>query len=277
MMARRTEMAYAERLRKLFTGIDLTAEDLLFLEPFQIDYLPGRVPPHEFSVMLQARPVISRYLYAAGSSIRSFIDRLPESTAETSTEVVKESIDELLWEIADLIVYSRYPEVYDRCVNFPWKIEELIAPCDLESKTIIDAGAGPGRLSFQVAAHARAVFALEPAKGFRNFIRNKAKKSGIRNIYTLEGFLDSIPLPDHSADYLLTSQAIGWNLQSELCEIERVLKPGGAVFHLFKGVAPDDVELKTIHRSLTSPEWNYKLKRFSDSEEGVKLKYYKNL
>ncbi len=51
-------MAYVERLRKLYTGIELDAEDPLFLESFQIDYLPGRIPLREFTVMLQANPVI---------------------------------------------------------------------------------------------------------------------------------------------------------------------------------------------------------------------------
>ena len=39
--------------------------------------------------------------------------------------------------------------------------------------------------------------------------------------------------PAASADVLLTCRAIGWSIDEELTEIERVVRPGGVAMHLF--------------------------------------------
>ncbi|MCP4162417.1 MAG: class I SAM-dependent methyltransferase [Deltaproteobacteria bacterium] len=82
---------------------------------------------------------------------------------------------------------------------------------------VIDAGARPGKLSLLLSQFAQTVYAVEPVSGFRRFIRQKIHERNITNVYTLDGVLDSLPFPEHSIDYLMTSQAIGWNLQAELC------------------------------------------------------------
>ena len=48
------------------------------------------------------------------------------------------------------------------------------------------------------------------------------------------------------------------------------------MFHLFKGVEPDDSELEAINRALTSPEWDYKLERINDGGY-LRLKYDKTI
>ena len=47
---------YADRLRKMFQGVDLSVEDLYLLDGFQIGYLPDRVPQREFAAVLRAYP-----------------------------------------------------------------------------------------------------------------------------------------------------------------------------------------------------------------------------
>jgi len=64
-------------------------------------------------------------------------------------------------------------------------------------------------------------------------MRNKAVTLGIANLFVLEGLLHTIPLPAASVDVLLTCQAVGWCLEEELAEIERVVKPDGIVIHTF--------------------------------------------
>jgi ubiquinone/menaquinone biosynthesis C-methylase UbiE len=63
-------------------------------------------------------------------------------------------------------------------------------------------------------------------------MREKAAASGIGNLFVLDGTLDAIPLPTDTADVLLTCRAIGWRLEQELDEIERVVRPGGVALHL---------------------------------------------
>jgi SAM-dependent methyltransferase len=267
-------MGYAKSLKVLFAGITLDVEDLFFLESFQIKYLPDRLTNREFAVLLKAHPMIHKYFASACPSIGAFSETAIAEHASKISEITdKDCCDELLWEIADLIVYNKYPELYDTRVEFVWDVDEIIAAKHLAGKIVIDAGAGSGKLAFLVAQHAETVFAVEPAQGFRRFIRDKENCENVKNIFVVDGFLDSLPFPNELADVLMTSQAIGWNLQDELQEIERVLKPNGRAIHLFKNFDLAGKEGKSIHESLIS-EWDYECFVFHN-ESGSKHKYVK--
>jgi ubiquinone/menaquinone biosynthesis C-methylase UbiE len=58
-------------------------------------------------------------------------------------------------------------------------------------------------------------------------MRQRAARNGITNLFVLDGILESIQLPDNSLDMLFTSNSIGWNIEKELQEIERVVKRNG--------------------------------------------------
>ena len=89
----------------------------------------------------------------------------------------------------------------------------------------------------------------------------------------MDGTLDSIPFPDHSLDVLITSNAIGWNLNEELKEIERVIKPGGHAIHLLQS---NEQVANPFHETLTSSPWNYTCLQDED-EEKTKLRYFKQV
>jgi len=268
-------MGHAKMLRNLFKGVILNVEDLLFLESFQVAYLPDRVPKQEFAVLLSANPIIHRYLVAACPSVSNFINGILKDNADiTNNKTVDENCSDLLWEIADLIIYSKYPEIYDANVEFVWDNDEIIPVKYLKNKVVIDAGAGPGKLAFTVAQFAETVFAVEPIQGFRQFIREKASRENVKNLFVVDGFLDLIPFPDNSIDILMTSNAIGWNLERELKEIERVLKQNGKAIHLLRST---DAEAEnSLHDFLVSQEWKYKYTKYK-STNGLKLKYSKTM
>lgn len=268
-------MKYAKTLKKIFTGIILKPEDLLHLETFQISYLPDRVPKREFATLIQQYPVIKEFLISKNPGIEHFLNEIfnqYEQIKDKST--IHEHSKEALWEIADLIVYNKYPEVYDENTRFDWDIEEINSITSLKGKTVVDAGAGTGQLAFLVANMAKTVFAIEPVASFRRFIRKKAMEEITKNIYVMDGFLHAIPLPDHSVDVFMTSNAIGWNLEAELAEIERVLKPKGSAVHLFR-VFDSTVE-ERITNMFISERWGYS---FLDLTKGNtnKFIYYKTI
>ncbi len=266
-------MKYSKTLRKRFPGIDLIVEDLFFLESFQVKYLPDRVPKKEFSVLLRLHPSVQRFLISKYPPIKGFIDSILKDYQPVNNQTLIENYcQEVLWEIADLIVYSKYPELYDANVDLTWEINEILPVKSLERKIVIDAGAGSGRIAFLVAPYSKTVFAVEPVSSFRHFIREKTKKEKIKNLYTIDGFLDSIPLPDNSVDVLITSNAIGWNLEHELIEIERVLKPGGEAIHLLRN--PDSKTENPFHDIFLSEKWNYNFTDFA-AKKGLKIKYSK--
>ncbi|MCD4696788.1 MAG: methyltransferase domain-containing protein [Bacteroidales bacterium] len=269
-------MRYSEILKGLFEGITLKPEDLLHLETFQIKCLPDRIPKMEFSALLRANPVIHRFLISKYPPIDNFINSiLKENKAVTNKTTIEKYCQELLWEIADLTVYNKYPEVYDVNTKFNWRIKEISSVALLRGKTIIDAGAGTGQLAFLVANTAKTVFAVEPVSSFRHFMREKALNEKVKNLYVLDGFLDCIPLPDNSVDVLMTSNAIGWNLEEELNEIERVVVPNGHAIHLLRTMNNDYTD-NPFHDILKSSDWNYACTDFSDSA-GLKLKYFKTI
>jgi len=268
-------MKYSKMLRELFSGTELSAGDLLLLESFQITYLPDRVPQKEFATLIRKYRYIKDFLILKNSSIAVFLSSLLKDHEEiTNEQLIAEFCNEAVWEIADLLVYNKLPELYDEKVKFNWAIDEIITKETLIGKIAADVGAGSGMLAFMLANYAQTVYAIEPISSFRNFIRQKADKLNCRNLYPIDGKLESIPFPDNSFDILFTSNAIGWDIEKELPEIERVVKPYGQVVHIMR--VNEKVSENPIHEKLISGKWNYKLSK-SEDENGLKLKYVKTI
>ena len=174
---------------------------------------------------------------------------------------------------ADLILYNRNPEFLDKRAQLEsWVFNEITSIVALENKVVIDGGAGTGKIAFQAAKVAKAVYAVEPVSSLRQFMKEKAKGQCIQNIYVIDGFLHAIPLHDDFVDVLLTCRAIGWDLEKELKEIERVVKPGGFIVHIPMYPGIDD-PLFTI---LTSSKWQYECSTLEDSANHSR-KYWKQV
>jgi len=268
-------MKYSKMLRELFSGTELFASDLLLLESFQIAYLPDRVPQKEFATLVRKYPYIKDFLILKDSSIAVFLSKLLNDQEEiTNEQLIAEYCDEAVWEIADLVLYNKFPELYDEKVKFNWAIDEIVTKDTLTGKVVADVGAGSGMLAFMLANYAKTVYAIEPIASFRTFIRQKADKLNCRNLYAIDGLLESIPFPDNSFDILFTSNAIGWNIEKELNEIERVVKPNGQVVHIMR--VNEKASENPIHEKLISEEWNYEFCKTAN-ENGFKLKYIKTI
>ena len=243
------------------------------LETFQIKYLPDRVVVREFATLIREYPVVHRFLITKYPPIASFLSGiLKENKNAVDQQEIEEQSQDALWEIADLIIYNKWPELFNTRAPIKWDIEEIISITPIKGKVVADVGAGSGRIAFLVAPFAQTVFAVEPIASFRSFMKEKTRNKGIDNLYVMDGTLDSIPLPDCLLDVLITSNAIGWNLLDELKEIERVVKPGGHVIHLLHS---DHTQDNPYHDTLVSSQWNYTCLR---AEEGkvLKLRYYKS-
>lgn len=268
-------MRYSKILREHFDGINLVAEDLLLLESFQVKYLPERVPPKEFATLIRAYPFIRNNLVSKNPSIGDFITTvLKENEIIEDKNLKKKHIDELLWEIADLIVYNKFPETYDEKAKFNWNIDEIISKQSLAEKVVADVGAGSGMLAFLLSQYAETIYAIEPLSSFRTFIKQKAIKDNCRNVYAVDGFLDAIPFPGDFFDILFTSNAIGWNIERELEEIERVVKSNGQAIHLMR--INKDVTENPVHEKLVSDDWKYAFSKTQDTDS-FKLKYIKTI
>ncbi|MCW8801859.1 MAG: class I SAM-dependent methyltransferase [Candidatus Bathyarchaeota archaeon] len=182
----------------------------------------------EFAALLRRYPHVNEFLGLKDPSICPFLESILEVHEEiTDKELIAKCYEEAHWEIADLIVYNKHPELYDERTIFNWEIDEIVEMEVLEGKIVADVGAGSGQLSFLLAEFAETVFAFESIASFRSFMRQRAARNGITNLFVLDGILESIQLPDNSLDMLFTSNSIGWNIEKELQEIERVVKRNG--------------------------------------------------
>jgi SAM-dependent methyltransferase len=91
-------------------------------------------------------------------------------------------------------------------------------PCD-----VVDLGAGTGKLTRSVVALGHRVTAVEPLDEMRAEL-----EVVLRGIHAVAGSAEAIPLPDSSADVVVSAQAFHWfDHEDALPDIARVLRPGG--------------------------------------------------
>lgn len=198
----------------------------------QIAELPTRAPDRELAEVLHAHPEVRTFLEIRHPPIADHLTRVLATHLPSEGDHLVASEQDLLWEIGDLLAYVTAPEAYDALPTNDWDAEVVSDLVDLDGKTVIDAGAGSGKVAFGATSRDRHVYAVEPVARLREFMRDKASSSGITNLFVLDGTLDAIPLPTDTADVLLTCRAIGWRLEEELIEIERVVRAGGVALHL---------------------------------------------
>jgi ubiquinone/menaquinone biosynthesis C-methylase UbiE len=91
--------------------------------------------------------------------------------------------------------------------------------------TVLDLGAGTGKLTRALLKSGVRVVAVEPSEGMLGVLRLKSPEAE-----ALLGSAEKIPLPDASVDAVTVAQAFHWFANdAALAEIHRVLRPGGAL------------------------------------------------
>ena len=249
-----------DMLRQTYQGVDLRVEDLYLLESCDLESLHERVTHRALAAVIHANPALQDVWRTHYPKLGLFMDKVTSAYGPASNQKELDSLtDKIIWELAELLVYHRYPEIYDERATIAWDFEELTKEGPLNDRVVVDVGAGTGRIAFQAAPLARWVFAVEPVSSFRRFMRERIRHDGIKNLYVVDGLLSDIPLPDQFVDVLATCQAIGWSLLEELREIERVMRPSGVSIH-FSGMPVDENGL--IHSAIVSDRWGYQCKQY---------------
>ena len=91
-----------------------------------------------------------------------------------------------------------------------------------QAGTVLDLGAGTGKLTQRLLELGLDVFAVEPLDEMRALIPPPAR--------SLPGTAEDIPLPDASVDAIVVGQAFHWfDRERALPEMARVLRPGGTI------------------------------------------------
>lgn len=168
-------------------------------------------------------------------------DRRPLFRAELARPVSLDEVkaarrrilDRLFWELT----YWKTPELYEELIEgerLHPGIFQRLKP-DLQGKTVLDAGAGTGRATFECIRHgARLVYAVEPSPGLLHILRRKLANSPASScVVALQGSFNQIPLETNSVDMALSCSAFTADSaeggDQGLAELRRVTRPGGKI------------------------------------------------
>jgi SAM-dependent methyltransferase len=253
---------------------NLSFNTLLLLEQAQLSWLPGWLPEQELGVALKANPVVEWYLRHKCPQLNEWLDRVMaavQGDKPGDPGEVRQAEVSVLATMTDLVVYAVDPAVYDAQPFLGWDTDELLSVTDFTGKTVIDVGAGTGRLGLAVAGQARTVFAVEPVANLRAYLKKKARAMGLHNVYAVDGLITEIPFPEQTADVTMGGHVFGDDRDAEYQELVRVTKVGGLII-LCPGNNDQDNE---THDFLVARgfEWS----RFEEPRDGWKRKYWRRV
>ena len=139
----------------------LSIKTLLRLERVQISWFPAFDPPRdELATALRAHLGVTWYLRHKCPEIAGWLDELFEQHPEDLPDLRQAEIA-VLRKFEGLLIYVYDPSIYDAQPFLNWDSRELTDLVDFHGKTVIDVGAGTGRLTFE-AEGAYAIFPVEP-------------------------------------------------------------------------------------------------------------------
>jgi ubiquinone/menaquinone biosynthesis C-methylase UbiE len=114
--------------------------------------------------------------------------------------------------------------------------------------TVVDLGAGTGKLTRALVATGARVIAVEPGEGMRRVLAEAVPDAEV-----LAGTAEAIPAPDASADAATAGQAAHWfHAEETIAELARVLRPGGGIAFIWN-VRDSDDPLQAAVEELIGP------------------------
>ena len=122
----------------------------------------------------------------------------------------------------------------NHCPGRSWEAIGHLALRLVPAITVADLGAGEGLISQLIANRAERVWCIDNSPRMIEVGTELAKKNGLANLTYKLGDIERVPLPDHSVDLAILSQALhhASHPQTAVNEAFRILKPGGQLLVL---------------------------------------------
>ena len=139
--------------------------------------------------------------------------------------------------------------------NIGKTLDEII---NVDGLDVLDLGAGTGRLAVMLAPRARSMRAFDVSEEMLRVCRTRFESSGLSNWQVEAADHRLIPVPDHSADLVVSGWSVAylyvWNpetwrseLEKWLGEMKRILRPGSFIV-LFESLGTgNELPIKLEH------------------------------
>ena len=180
-------------------------------------------------VALNANPVVKWFFEQKCPECAALIKEITsEAPSVTDQTEICKAVNYTLLSVEDFVIHTRPELMGTNCEYiYGWEKKRLFEMADFSGKTVLDVGSGSGRLTFAAAEKAEWVYASEPVNTLREFIRNKVKSEGIKNIRVSDGMVNDLAYPDNTFDIVMSGHVVGDDWDNEIAELSRVCRPEG--------------------------------------------------
>lgn len=155
--------------------------------------------------------------------------RQQPATPEERETARRALLDDLFWELT----YWKTPDEYERLTAGEQIHLGALDFARAEGGVALDAGAGTGRITMELARRARTVYAMDPAPPLLGLLEAKLGVSDRRNVEVMRGLFRRTTLPDDSVDAVVCCSAFGppetRGGECGLDELQRVTRSGGRI------------------------------------------------
>jgi SAM-dependent methyltransferase len=232
--------------------VELSMDDYLLCDPNDA-YDPSGIgewfvhqPKREVFLALQGVPHVLEHICKCYPEQADLLRTGVKNMEGASFEDIQRARDELLYYSGNFVMVKD-PAAYDASIRHLWNIFDVVDMEDILDKIVVDVGAGTGAVTWKCSLFAKEIYAVEPLRRLREYIKRKAQAHCMDHIHVLEGTLGSIPLADNMTDTIIVAFVVstGWSpedINHAVQETTRVTRCGGKVTFIVPGLQSDECE-----------------------------------
>lgn len=247
-------------------------ESFLLFDSCQLGWIDENSHRYAYAMLLRWKPWVSYFIRHKAPEKAQWLDGLEAEFQHIplpSEEQLAVLNYEVIQSVEDWIVYVLDPSTYHNQPLLQWDDKELLDLADWAGKRVLDIGSGTGRQAFLAAPHCKTVYCVEPVANLRNFLKQRAQKEKVHNLFVVDGLMTALPFEGGLFDIVTSGHVYGDEPEKELNEMLRVLAPDGQII-LIPGNNDSD---NPIHAYLVSQGFQWG--RFYEPNDGWKRKYWR--
>ena len=186
---------------------------------------------NHLGIALAYNPAVRWYVENKCPESKDRVISLVENAPQNLTADEVRTSEVYIIQAKETFMVYLYPEIMASQCGYirDWTSDKLLSIVDFTDKVVLDIGSGTGRLAFAAAQKAKKVYASDPVDCLREFIRDKIKEQGIKNMVVLDGVVEALPFEDNTFDIVMSACVFGDDYNAEYAEMARVVKSCGYI------------------------------------------------